>query len=71
MNNFKAEKRENTKTGYTNSLRAKGLIPAILYGGKLPNENISVNKKQFQNIIDNEAFLSSVLEIEINGKMLP
>ena len=68
MNNFKAEKRENTKTGYTNSLRAKGLIPAILYGGKLPNENISVVKKQFQNILDSESFLSSVLEIEINGK---
>ena len=45
MSNFKAEKRENTKTGYTNSLRAKGLIPAILYGGKLPNENISVVTK--------------------------
>ena len=45
MSNFKAEKREKTKTGYTNSLRAKGLIPAILYGGKLPNENISVVKK--------------------------
>ena len=68
MSNFKAEKRENTKTGYTNSLRAKGLIPAILYGGKLPNENISVVKKQFQNILDSESFLSSVLEIEINGK---
>ncbi len=68
MSNFKAEKRENTKTGYTNNLRAKGFIPAILYGGKLPNENISVLKKEFQNIIDSEAFLSSVLEIEINGK---
>ena len=44
------------------------MIPAILYGGKLPNENISVVKKQFQNILDSESFLSSVLEIEINGK---
>ena len=42
------------------------MIPAILYGEN-SNENISVVKKQFQNILDSE-FLSSVLEIEINGK---
>ena len=63
MNNFKAEKRENTKTGYTNSLRAKGLIPAILYGGKLPNENISVNKKQFQKT-KNQNFFQYYLKLQ-------
>ena len=45
MNNIKAKKRENTASGFTNNLRKQGLIPAILYGGKNPNQNISVEKK--------------------------
>ena len=35
MINIKANKREKTTTGFTNQLRANGLIPAILYGGKI------------------------------------
>ncbi len=68
MESLKAQIRENTKSGYTNSLRAKGLIPAVLYGGKTPNQNIVIDKKQFQNILDEDSFLSSVIEIEIDGK---
>ena len=42
MSNLKATKRENKSSGFTNKLRAKGLIPAILYGGSNPNQSISV-----------------------------
>ena len=62
MNNLKAIKRENTKAGYNNKLRAKGFVPAVLYGGKNPNENISVEKKALRNIIKSDSFLSKVLE---------
>ena len=68
MSNLKAIKRENTSSGSTNKLRADGLIPAILYGGKDPNQNISVEKKALKNIINSDTFLSKVLEIDINGK---
>jgi len=68
MSNLKAIKRESTKAGYNNQLRAKGLVPAILYGGKNPNENISVEKKALRNIIKSDSFLSKVLELEIDGK---
>ena len=68
MSNLKATKRENLTTGSTNKLRAKGFIPAILYGGKVPNQNITINKKEISNIINSETFLSKVLEIEIDGK---
>ena len=46
MSNLKAKKRENLSSGSNNKLRAKGLIPAIVYGGKNPNQNISINKKE-------------------------
>ena len=45
MSNLKALKRENTSSGSTNKLRKDGLIPAILYGGKDPNQKISIEKK--------------------------
>ena len=51
MSNLKALKRENLSTGSNNKLRARGLIPAILYGGKDSNQNISVIKKEIFNLI--------------------
>ncbi len=68
MSNLKATKRENLSSGSNNKLRAEGFIPAIIYGGKNPNQNISVSKKELSNIIKSETFLSKVLELEIDGK---
>ena len=68
MSNLKATKRENLSSGSNNRLRAKGLIPAILYGGKDQNQNISVSKKEISNIINSETFLSKVIELVIDGK---
>jgi len=68
MNNLKAIKRENTSSGEINKLRQKGFIPAILYGGKDPNAKISVEKKAVKNILNSESFLSTVIELDIDGK---
>ena len=68
MNNLKATKRDNTSSGSNNKLRAEGYIPAILYGGKDSNQNISIEKKEIKNIINSDTFLSKVLELEIEGK---
>ncbi len=68
MSNLKAIKRESTSTGSNNKLRSEGLIPAILYGGKNPNQNISIQLKEVKNIINSDTFLSKVLELEIEGK---
>jgi len=68
MNNLKALKREKLTSGSNNKLRANGFIPAILYGGKDPNQNISVSKKELSSIINSDTFLSKVLEIELEGK---
>ena len=68
MSNLKAIKRESTSSGSNNRLRSEGLIPAILYGGKNPNQNISIQLKEIKNIIKSDTFLSKVLELEIEGK---
>jgi len=68
MSDLKAIKRENSSAGSTNKLRSSGLIPAILYGGKNPNQKISIEKKDIKNIINSDTFLSKVLELDIEGK---
>ena len=68
MSSLKATKRESLSSGSNSKLRANGLIPAILYGGKDPNQNISVSKKDFSTIINSETFLSQVIELEVDGK---
>ena len=68
MNNLKAIKRENTSSGSNNKLRSQGLIPAILYGGKEANKNISIEKKDIKNLIHSDTFLSKVLDLEVDGK---
>ena len=68
MSNLKAIKRENTSSGSNNKLRSEGLIPAILYGGKDANINISIDKKEVKSLVKSDTFLSKVLELEIDGK---
>jgi len=68
MSNLKAIKRENTSSGSNNKLRSEGLVPAILYGGKDANQNISIQKKDLKNLVNSDTFLSKVLELDIDGK---
>ena len=68
MSNLKAIKRESTSSGSNNKLRLEGLIPAILYGGKDSNQNISIKKKEIQSLVYSDTFLSKVLELDIDGK---
>ena len=67
MSNLKAIKRVRTSSGSNDKLRSEGLIPAILYGGKDANENISIQKKEIKNLVNSDTFLSKVLELDIDG----
>ena len=68
INSLKAIKRETKTAGQLNALRAKGLIPAVLYGGKNPNLKISVEEKYLNEIFNSESFLSTVINLNIDGK---
>ena len=74
MNILKATKRTTASTGQVNKLRSQGSIPAVLYGGKQSNLNISLKKLHLKNIIKTETFMSKVFDLEIDGnaeKALP
>ena len=70
MNNLKAIKRDTVTSGQLNKLRESGFIPAILYGGKDPNTKISIEKKNIKHVLNSESFLSTVLELDVDGSKL-
>ncbi len=74
MNILKATKRTTSSTGQLKKLRSEGSIPAILYGGKKNNLNLSLKKLELQNVIQTETFMSKVFDLDIDGaseKVLP
>ena len=74
MDILKATKRTSASTGQLNKLRSEGFIPAILYGGKKSNLNISLKKLHLQDLVRTETFMSKVFDLDIDGnpeKVLP
>ena len=65
MNIIEAITRETKTKGDLNTLRAKGEIPAVIYGGKDQNQNISFSKKVLKTLIDKENFLSNIINIKV------
>jgi len=68
MNLLEANTRDTKSKGDVRSLRLKGIIPAIIYGGSEKNEKVSVSKKTLKTLLDKEGFLSSIITLNINGK---
>ena len=67
MNSIEASIRNTNTKGEVNALRSKGIVPAIVYGGKNQNQKISVSKKVIKLLIDKENFLSNILTLNIEG----
>ena len=70
MNIIEASTRQTKTKGDLNTLRANGEIPAVIYGGKDQNQNISFSKKVLKTLIDKENFLSNIINIKVDGKEL-
>ena len=70
MNIIEANIRQTKTKGDLNTLRANGEIPAVIYGGKDQNQNISFSKKVLKTLIDKENFLSNIINIKVDGKEL-
>jgi len=67
MSSIEASIRNTNTRGEVNVLRSKGIVPAIVYGGKNQNQKISVSKKVIKLLIDKENFLSNILTLNIEG----
>ena len=60
--------RETKTKGEVKSLRSKGMVPGIIYGGEEPNQKISVSVKEVKILLNKENILSNIISINIDGK---
>jgi large subunit ribosomal protein L25 len=63
-----ATQRKHSGTGPARAERRAQNIPAVVYGGQLPNELISLDRKTIQRLIDEGHFLTTVFSLDMNGK---
>ena len=68
MNSLEANTRNTKSKGDVRSLRLKGNVPGIIYGGANQNEKVSVSKKTLKFLIDKENFLSNIITLNLDGK---
>ncbi len=68
MNTLVATIRDTNTKGQVKQVRSKGEVPCIIYGGKEENQKIKIPRKEIQNLIEKENFLSNVITLNIDGK---
>ena len=70
MNSLEASIRSTKSKGEVNSLRQKGEVPAIIYGGTEKNQKVSLSKKQIKYLIEQENFLSNIISLNVDGQSI-
>lgn len=64
-----AKVREDLGKGASRRLRRQSAeVPAIIYGGKKKPENISILEKELAHALENEAFYSHIVTLNVEGK---
>jgi large subunit ribosomal protein L25 len=69
MNSLEANTRKTKSKGDIRSLRLKGNVPGIIYGGVNQNEKISILKKTLKSLIEKQNFLSNIITLNLDGKL--
>jgi large subunit ribosomal protein L25 len=63
-----AEARADEGKGASRRLRRlEGKIPAVIYGGDQPAQSLTLIRKDFEHMLENEACFSSILEVQIGA----
>ena len=65
---FNAESRSDFGKNASRRLRQKGMVPAIVYGGKGENVSVAVDPKSLQRVLKSEAGRNAILKLEIAGQ---
>jgi len=66
---LEASERKISTKGSLRKLRSEGLLPGIIYGSKEKSQPLSLKKITIKKLLENSNFMSSVIEITINGVM--
>jgi large subunit ribosomal protein L25 len=64
---LKASVRKQSGTGAARAVRREALVPGVVYGDGRPAQNIALASNELVNVINRGRFLSSVIELDIEG----
>ena len=70
MNSIEVTSRNTSTKGQVNTLRQKGEVPGVIYGGTIENQKIYLSKKKVKTLIDQENFLSNIISLNLDGKTM-
>lgn len=65
---IKASARKRSGTGGARAVRREALVPGVVYGDGRDPENVALPSNELVNLINRGRFLSSVIELDIEGK---
>ena len=64
-----AEARADEGKGASRRLRRlEGKMPAVIYGGGQPAQSLTLIRKDFEHMLENEACFSSILQVNVGGE---
>jgi large subunit ribosomal protein L25 len=66
-NALSAEPREGTGKGVARKLRAKGVIPAVVYGRKRAAQSISVKPEDLQKLLRGKSGMNTLIDLSLGG----
>jgi|SRR5689334_334657 large subunit ribosomal protein L25 len=65
---FTAQPRENTGKGAARSLRARGQVPAVIYGHDIQPKSLSLNARDLDKMLGHIQAESTVIEVTVDGQ---
>jgi large subunit ribosomal protein L25 len=65
---LKAEKRSDTGRAATRKLKARGIVPAVIYGSKEKPQPLQVSARDINNILSHASGENILVELEIEGE---
>jgi large subunit ribosomal protein L25 len=66
---IEAQVRHDAGKGASRRLRREGKLPAILYGGGKPPQNLMLAHDPVMHSLEHEAFYSHILNVKVDGKV--
>ncbi|HVE79725.1 MAG TPA: 50S ribosomal protein L25/general stress protein Ctc [Gemmatimonadaceae bacterium] len=66
--NLTATPRADTGKGAARQLRAKGQVPAVIYGHHREAQSVALNTRELEKLLDRIAAESTVVELAVEGK---
>ncbi len=67
---IEAQVRHDAGKGASRRLRREGKLPAILYGGGKPPQNLMLAHNPVMHKLEHEAFYSHILNVKVDGKVV-